>query len=231
MIDERQLIKNLIKNPAFENYFDDEFFNLDENQIEELKDFIFKIEEDNYENEKERGQALETLIRLFFEYSSPNLLTLKPGVRTSSNEIDILIILKQNGIDLNINKKLGFSNNEFLIEAKNYNKKVDVTWVGKFAHLMNSHNIEYGIIFSKHELTGIKNEKLTWTSAAGLTKKFYLKNSKLILNLTLNDLKKVLFENKDFLNILNEKKINIQLDTEIELIEHSNSKGLKKSTL
>lgn len=219
--DELKLVNDLLYNPYFKDHFIDSIFKITIQEKEEILKIIENIKLDNFKTTKEKGNALEFLMKKIFK--AENIFKVYQNVHTSSNEIDLVIQIQSNGLIFNLNTVLGIQGDKILVECKNYKKKIDVTWVGKFAHLLNHHDIDYGIIFSKYSLTGIKKGKLTWNQAAGLVKKFYLKHSKSIINITLDEIKDIISEDKSFVEFLKNKKNNIQLDTNIELIPHENS--------
>lgn len=218
--EEYKIIK-LISDPNCKSILTKELFKFSQEEKEKMKNIIKDIKNDNFRNTKDKGNALEKLIGMLFK--SNNFFKVYHSVKTSSNEIDLIVEFLENALLFNINKIFGISSNKLIIECKNYNKKVDVTWVGKFIHLLNSHNLETGIIFSKKTLTGTKNNKLTWNDAAGLVKKFYLKSSKIVICLTFDDFEDVLDEKINFIELCKDKISNIQLDTDIFTIEHENS--------
>ncbi|MBU5250690.1 restriction endonuclease, partial [Lysinibacillus capsici] len=108
-------------------------------------------------------------------------------------------------------KSSGYINidEEFLIECKNYNKKVDVTFIGKFATLLHAHNQKFGIMISNKGITG-----KGWNDALGLTKKIFLKENILIISLTIKDFRRML----DFslFEVIEAKKMEIITDTKYE---------------
>lgn len=215
-------IKELLENPIYKDLISQEIFKFSNEEKEKMRNIINKIKDNNFNTTKEKGTALEELIGLLFK--SPNFFKVYHNVRTSSNEIDLVVEFLENALTCNIHKMFGLSKNKLIIECKNYSKKVDVTWVGKFMHLINTHNLETGIIFSKLSLTGIKNGKLTWNSASGLIKKFYLKYSKTVICLTFDELESILDEKISFSELCKNKISNIELDTGIFYAEHLNSK-------
>src|SRR5699024_11806213 len=101
-----------------------------------------------------------------------------------------------------------------------HNKKIDVTWIGKFINLTKLGDFNFGIMFSFHGLTG----KDTWNYASGLTKKFYLKEGLLIIDINYEDLKTISL-NKNILDIIDEKITNIEHDINLSsyLKTHPNS--------
>lgn len=227
-MNKNDLLLKLLEDPEYFNALTNTIFKLKNPIIERAKVLIEKIENDNFECKKDKGTLFEELIMIFFRDMNPNIFEVYHSVKSSSNEFDSLISIRENGCLMNVNQILGFSEKNFIIECKNYNEKIDVTWIGKFAHLMNSHNVKYGILFSKLPLTGLNKGKMTWNDASGLVKKFYLKYEAKIINLTLEDIKNVVLEKVRLVDILNKKSLDLQFDTEIKLIQHENS--TKKSS-
>ena len=102
---------------------------------------------------------------------------------------------------------------KFLGECKNYNKRVGVTYVGKFCSLLLTNNIKLGIIFSYHGVSG-----RGWNNGAGLIKKFYLHKEKLEERFCIIDFSYKEFESiyygKNFLQIVEEQLCSLQFDTD-----------------
>ena len=115
-----------------------------------------------------KGAALEELVAYLLQISGGIFKVLK-NVRTSTNEIDQLVTLNENGrpflgLQL-ISSRLG----NFIGECKNYSGAVDVTYVGKFYSLLLTTGINTGILFTYHGVTGTG-----WTNGNGLIRKAYL---------------------------------------------------------
>lgn len=210
-MDKRALLKNLIENPEYNEILKEELFSFNDDEKNEIKYLINLVEEDNFNNPKEKGTTFENIIKKIFKARA--VFSKVQNVRTGTNEIDIIISINPVGALLDVSKLLELNGNTFIIEGKNYTNTIGVTWTGKFAHLMQSYNINYGIIFSKKRITGIERNKLTWKESAGLCKKLYLKEERLIINITLEDIKIALDNNINFLTILENKKKDIKLDT------------------
>lgn len=160
----------------------------------------------------EKGKTLEDLVEFIFKKS--NIFLISKNVRTSTNEIDLLIKLNKPGIDflnegyINIDKQL-------LCECKNYNKTISVTWTGKFYSLMKASNKNIGILFSYHGLSGKK-----WSSSSGLVKKINLLsgNTCKILSFSLPDFQ-LLEQGYSFVHILEQKIDALDNDTSLEDIK------------
>lgn len=177
----------------------------EENKVK-LSILIDKIESGLFSTEKEKGDALELLTRETLK--ALKFFEALPNIHTSTNEIDFLCRLSASG---NIAKAKGYFHfeNDFLIECKNYARPVNVTYVGKFACLLLSQSKKLGILVSKEGITGSN-----WSDAYGWTKKLYLKHDVLIISFTLNDFRQ-LIDDKSFFEIIEQKKMDIINDTDI----------------
>ena len=143
-----------------------------------------------------------------FIFENLNIFKVFKNRRSSTNEIDLVIRLTDIGM---LAKKYGlfpFDNvSIFNVECKNYNKKIDVTWVGKFYSLLSTCSQKFGLIFSKKGFTS----KSKWTDAKGLAKKILLKDGIYILDINLKHLKD-LANGKNFLDIIRDEKDALDLD-------------------
>lgn len=211
VIDKRALLKEIIMDSEYNEILKEELFSFNDEEKNEIKHLIDLVEKDNFSNTKEKGITFENIIKKIFKAKA--VFCKIQNLRTGTNEIDISISIDPVGTFVNASELLELNGNTLLIEGKNYAEPVGVTWIGKFAHLMQSCKVNYGIIFSKKKITGIENNKLTWKESAGLCKKLYLKENRFIINITLEDIKFALDNNINFFNILENKKKDIKFDT------------------
>lgn len=196
--------------------------------LDEQKEYItlletFKTTNSSGSSTGEKGKALEEIVQFVLHKSA--VFEIFSNVRTSSNEIDILARLNTKGRYFKGQGLLDF-HDSFLSECKNYNKKVDVTWVGKFYSLMKYTKNNLGILFSYKGLSGDK-----WHNAVGLTKKLYLleEEDRCIIDFNYNDFIK-LSEGKSFIELITEKIFNLKNDTSIQsfISEHPNQDLFRK---
>lgn len=174
----------------------------------------------------QKGEALEKLVQLLLKFSG-NLFYIKQNVRTATNEIDIVCEATAAGKYLQ-SRKLIPNYDCFLGECKNYGRRVDVTYVGKFACLMQTTAYNLGILFSYHGVTGTG-----WNGAQGLIRKFYMsrediKRRYIIVDFSIREFD-LITQGETFLDIL-ESKINaLRLDTDFLslLISHSAEKQIE----
>lgn len=164
-------------------------------QLNEYKNLLedFKKANNSKINTKLKGNALEKIVSYLIEVSG-NLFEVKQNLQTNTNELDQLVILKENKRTLTSNGILDKRFEEFLCECKNYKGKVGVTYVGKFGSLMLTTKCKLGILFSYHGVTG----QSSWSDSNGLIRKFYLGKEKLEERFCLID-----FNIKDFEDIAN----------------------------
>lgn len=165
-------------------------------------------------NTKEKGDALEDLVCYLLQISGGIFKIIK-NVGTSSNEIDQVIMLNEKGRALLANGLVSSRLRNFLGECKNYNKRVNVTYVGKFYSLLQTTSITTGILFSYHGITGTK-----WSNASGLVKKIYLQrecesNRVAIINFDITDFISI-SKGENFLQIIDDKLRALQLDTTVD---------------
>lgn len=197
---------------------------------ESNKEIFFKMcdEIDNYKNAKEKGNKLEDLV--YFLIDNTPIFEGYRNLRTSTNEVDIVIRLNDLGKMMLANNLIDLKSNEIIIECKNYDKrKIDVTWVGKFCSLLLQSPARVGILIS-HK--GFKGNK--WDSAKGLAKKFYYhkeryEEKQYVLDITLNELKKYVREN-NFVELILSKIAALENDTKYEqfISKHPAEDVLKK---
>jgi len=191
--------------------FNREFLKFNERELTEYNLLLQHFEATNGSTKTsttDKGKSLEDIVTFIFEKSI--IFEIYKNVKTSSNEIDLLIRLNQKGKYLKAQGLVDFRD-DLLSECKNYNKKIDVTWVGKFYSLLNATNNNLGIIFSYKGLSGD-----SWKFASGLTKKFYLHSNHLILDFNIDDFT-LLKENHSLVDLLNNKIFQLQNDTNIAL--------------
>ncbi|MFR0540571.1 restriction endonuclease [Lactobacillus delbrueckii] len=167
-----------------------------------------RIDSGNY-SQVEKGKLLEDLIAILFEEGYPTMLDIRKNMLTSSNEIDILVnwskSATQSGIQL-LEDEMG---SYFLVECKNYNNKVGVTYLGKFFSLMCYTDTKLGVFIAWNGITGSDN---SWNDAVGLVKKLALGEKKYILVLTKADLKKIRQKETNIFTLLEHKYLALKTD-------------------
>lgn len=158
-----------------------------------------------------KGKVLERISDELF--LSTQMYNNKLNIRDSSNEIDVLVDLNNLGqVESEILPDIMKNNKQIIIECKNYNKKIGVTWIGKFHSLLRNRNKSFGIIFSYYPLAGKGN----WDSAKGLVKKIYLKDNIAIINICKDDINEIVKNRKCIVNSIEEKYNELVYQTDIE---------------
>ncbi|MCW1927363.1 restriction endonuclease [Bhargavaea beijingensis] len=180
----------------------------------------FKGTNNSSQSTQRKGEALENIVSYIMEKSV--VFEVIQNVRTSSNEIDLLIRLNERGRFFKAQGLLTFED-KLIAECKNYEGRVSVTWVGKFSSLMNYTRNNLGIMFSYHGLTGSG-----WKDAEGLTKKLYLGESAKIIDFNISDFE-LLASGESFIKIINDKIFALESDTSYKgfILEHPNESAFK----
>lgn len=163
---------------------------------------------------KAKGTKFEDVIAFLLD--NIDIFNVYQNIRSSTNEMDLVIELTDIGKSLFHDSLIDLKGERFIIECKNYDKKIDVTWVGKFYSLINTSNTRLGILISNKGFKG----RGKWDSAKGLAKKFYYAKEKsdekiYILDITLKELLK-LGPNLAFSDLVLAKINELELDTKYE---------------
>lgn len=184
----------------------DFFYNPSEVEIKKLRKMFESLDLNYGDSTTEQGKALEGLMcDLFNICDGMNATT---SIRTSTNQIDCTI-RNDYFIPLTVYKELG---SIMKIECKNEPKnKPDNTYYRKLHSIMrgnkNDNEQAIGIIASRLEPT---------STCKTLAREFFLNDRIIIINICDNDLKRIIFEKANLLDVLQEKiqtvKNNISTD-------------------
>lgn len=158
-------------------------------------------------SQRTKGKLLEDLVSIIFDV---NLLEQARNIRTATNEIDMLLVWSEIARTSNIDHRFPCFGESFLCECKNYNKKVDVTYVGKFYSLLKVSGAKFGVMVAWEGITG----RGKWIDAHGLTKKIALKDNVYIVILDRKDLKLIYDEKINIFSLLNKKYIELKNDVD-----------------
>lgn len=106
----------------------------------------------------------------------------------------------------------------FLCECKNYEGKVDVTYVGKFCYLLRTCNSTVGIMIVWEGITA----RGAWSDAKGLIKKNVLKDEKYIIVIDKEDLKRIYERKTNIFSIIYNKYIALknEIDYDKYIVKH-----------
>lgn len=166
----------------------------------------------------QKGQKLEELTSILFEKSVKSLFDVYRNCRTSSNEIDLLIRWTENARLSGINNAFPCFGESFLVECKNYDGPVNVTFVGKFCSLMSVTNTNFGIMVSWDGISG----RTKWNDSKGLIKKIALHENKYIIVIDKNELKQICDRKKNLFSLLYDKymALKVEIDYKIYIEKH-----------
>lgn len=194
---------------------------LSSTQLNEYKNLLedFKKVNNSKIGTKAKGDTLEKIVSYLIKVSG-DLFEIKQNLKTHTNEIDQLVILKESKHILTTNGILDKRFEEFICECKNYKSKVGVTYVGKFGSLMLTTKCKLGILFSYHGVTG----KSSWSDSNGLIRKFYLGKEELKERYCLIDFNITDFEDiangNNLLQIITDKIRVLKYDTDYSKYIH-----------
>ncbi len=188
--------------------------NFSKENLEEYKILLSKFKNSIVQKNNSKGKCLEELV--CFMFTNLDLFEIHKNIYTSTNEIDQLVALSDLGKLFKSDGQIDIKSNYILCECKNYSKKVDVTWVGKFCNLLEEQPARIGIIFSYYGFKGRGN----WDSAKGLCKKFYYRKEKYdekmyVIDFNIDDFDKIA-DGISFLDILSSKVESLEIDTKYE---------------
>lgn len=171
---------------------------------------------------QERGKLLEGLVEcLFFTGENP-VFQILHNCRTSTNEIDILVDWNPIYKGLGLAQSYSFIERGFLCECKNYSNKVNVTYVGKFASLLQSMQYNFGFLISINGITGQHN----WEDAKGFVRKLALAARIYIIDIDIHDLEQIYGDRSCFW-VLVKKKYDM-LSRDISYIEYLSEHEFQK---
>lgn len=157
----------------------------------------------------EKGLLLEELAKEIL--SIRNIFLFKERVICDSNEIDLLLQpITNNGLYSSLLPE--YLKRDCLVECKNHKKPIDVTLLGKFYSLMRYKKVKFGFMISNKALTG----QAPWEDAFGLTKKLYLRDDTLIINITIKMIKKMLESNESIINVIKKQVNEIKYHTDFD---------------
>lgn len=204
----RDIFKKLaVDDPDF---LTEEMFGLRGEVKKRIEELYKELQESLTVKESNKGKILEKIASEIF--LSTHMYTNKMNIRDSSNEIDLLVELNNLGqFESEILPEVMKNNSQILIECKNYNKKIDVTWIGKFHSLLRNRKKNLGILFSYYPLKGIGQ----WDSSKGLVKKIFLGDGIIILNITKDDIEKIVNNETCIVKIIEEKYNELIYQTDI----------------
>lgn len=152
-------------------------------------------------DKEQKGKKLEEITSLLFSSSKGNFFECRRNCRTSSNEIDLLLTWNEDARMEHINESFPCFGDTFLCECKNYDRKVGVTYVGKFYSLLSLASAKLGIMVSWNGIAG----RGKWDAARGLVKKIALKDEIFIVVLDKDDLKEIYDEKKNIYSLVYDK--------------------------
>lgn len=185
----------------------------------EVSEMIDLIKKDKNMNSHQKGVLFENTIEKIL--LGTKVFKCIKNKHTSSNEFDLLVKLNLVGRYMKSQKIIPeWIPNEFLIECKNHKPLVEVGLIGKFYSLMDVSKIQLGIFISRNGVSG--RDKKHWADAAAFINKINLKYSespkpRILLDFSIDEIKKVIEDGENLVDIIHEKKVQIDMDISGEL--------------
>lgn len=158
----------------------------------------------------EKGKKLEQLIAILFGKDS--LFDCRINFRTSTNEIDLLLSWGKNARAAGIANAFPCFGDSFICECKNYEGKINITYVGKFFSLLAVTKMKFGLVVAWEGITG-RNE---WTDSKGFIKKVALSHNTFIMVLDKHDLKQIYDKSQNIYSLLMRKYESLKSDINYE---------------
>lgn len=206
-------ILSYFKNPELQKFSDDEFCNpLDE----ELDRLITLVDESfNFPKEKndEKGKRLEHLATYLL--NRIKFVEVIHDLRTESNQIDHKITL---GAFAPLHPFLNEIGLNFISECKNQKSRVNVGQVQKVANLIDDHELNFGVFFSREGIAG-----KGWRDAEGKRKKIFCKNRWAIISFTFKELVEIKDKQLNMLTEMRKKyeALKFEVDTDQVALDDS----------
>lgn len=178
-----------------------EFFNPSNEEYLVLENMYNAVFE-KHNTAKSKGDSLENLV--CFLFSLCKHFEVSNCVKTRSNQIDCYVRNKLfvPGISPENCK------DSIQIECKNENKKPSITYLNKLHSILKTTGGNFGIIVSRCEKPRTYNE---------LANKIYLGDKILIISLDHNDLKTIILDKKNLLELLEKQIAEVKLDATRDL--------------
>lgn len=229
----------------FVETFDLDIRRKDKNELLELITTIEKAADDSTIHANHKGVMLEQLTKKLLK--SIPCFDIINNPKSDSNEYDFVVKLNYDGRkDRASGIVPRFIPDTFLIECKNYKKPVEVGLIGKFLSLMLTTNHHLGIFISNVGISGSGGR--VWKNANAFLMKANLKYSVLsadftsptndrratiLLDLTVADIKNMLEVDKNFFDLLIERREQISLgiveDFDCNIQPHPNQGKIAQS--
>lgn len=187
--------------------FNAQFMLMSEENYDQYATTYEKLINEDY-SERSKGKLLEDLTFVLFKNSYPALIEIRRNCRTSSNEIDLQINWSDNAKRIGLTTDFEGLGPSFLVECKNYERPLEVTYVGKFYSLLSYTKTKLGFLIAWEGITGLNS----WRDSEGLIRKLALGSGIYILPIYKEDFK-VIYEKKgNIFSIVKDKYLALKND-------------------
>lgn len=182
------------------------FYHLDESAIKKLNLMHQEILSEQYNTTKEKGDGLEILVQNVFELGSHFKTSRK--FRTNTNQLDVTILCP---IKFVIPSVFDVLSPYFICECKNEKETPGNTYYHKLASIltnMGEHGAKLAILVSRYPCA---------STCKSIAHDKYLHDNIVIINITLDDLKKVIDKKINLLKLISIKINAITINSEQQL--------------
>ena len=175
------------------------FYNPDESAYQTLHEMRNRLD-NNYENTKAKGDALEHLVeKLFTEIKGVQVST---NIKSATNQFDCTCMTN---LKFGVHTVYDYLCPYFIIECKNEKKKPDTTYFNKLIGILDTNAAKLGIIFARLEST---------RTCSILSREHYLKSMgtnkpTVIITFSDKDLSLILDDRVNLLDYLNFKILQV----------------------
>lgn len=189
---------------------------LDDICFKRFAELYEKIDRNNYD-QSDKGRLLEDLSSLLLYQGYKGVFECRRNLRTSSNEIDLQLSWTENARMTGINQAFPFLGDSFLCECKNYEKRVNVTYVGKFFSLLHVARCNFGIMIAWNGIAA----RTKWSDASGLIRKIALRDNTYIIPIEKSDFKSIYEQKANIFSIIYDKYTALRNEIDYsEYIQH-----------
>lgn len=210
----------------------------DYKELNLLLEQLDRINKNKDSKPTEKGEMLEKIARFVIDQTF--FFKVHNNIKTTTNEIDQVVQFTKDGRQalhrFGISRTvIPIPEDIFLSECKNYSNKLGVTWIGKFYGLLTTCKCNFGIIFTTNGVTGHENG---WSDSYGLMKAYNLielyrcDKEFSIIEININDIKKMLNERGNLLDIIDSKILALRIGCSYENllngIVHENTEEIKQ---
>lgn len=179
------------------------FYNPTKEELNKLKQLLDNVTI-TYKNTTEKGNALENLAEYIL--SLVKVFSVSRSVRTPTNQLDVVI---RNKLVIN-SSVIQMMGTHCIVECKNEKEKPDNTYYHKLYSILHNANSRFGIIFSLQPSA---------STCKTIAREKFLLTKTIIINISYDDLLEIINNNRNLLDVIESKALEIQINPTKPLLE------------